>query len=302
MALVGGAAATAFAVLGVVTMASMSNAGLLAASRFPFAMGRERLLPAALSFVHPRFLTPWASIVLTGGVMAVAIAVLDVEGLAKAASTFVIMIFALENAAVIVLRESGAQWYQPAYRSPLYPTIQLLGIVGGIALLAVMGLDVVVAAFVTVAVPGALLFFLYGKERAKRRGVVRQMGRRTELVTGEIDPETLDLSPTGEAAVTVALFGWERSPEALVEVGIALAGDRSVEMLHLTEVPEQMPTNAVREEDPAIRSLRRRIRAMAEEKGTKVRFDAVISRDLIRTAHEVSSRLHCEWLVMAWRQ
>ena len=34
-----------FAVLGTLTMVSMANAGLLAASRFPFSMARDRLLP-----------------------------------------------------------------------------------------------------------------------------------------------------------------------------------------------------------------------------------------------------------------
>lgn len=42
------------AVLGVVTMVSMANAGLLAASRYPFAMSRDKLLPDNLSAVNER--------------------------------------------------------------------------------------------------------------------------------------------------------------------------------------------------------------------------------------------------------
>ena len=51
-------AGIAAAVLGVITLISMANSGVLAASRFPFAMSRDSLLPPFLKKLHPKYLTP----------------------------------------------------------------------------------------------------------------------------------------------------------------------------------------------------------------------------------------------------
>ena len=49
----------------IMTMISMANAGILAASRFPFAMSRDRLLPSFLGKLQRIFLTPINSIILS---------------------------------------------------------------------------------------------------------------------------------------------------------------------------------------------------------------------------------------------
>ena len=290
----------AFAVLGVLTMASMANAGLLASSRFPFAMARDRLLPDVVALLHARYLTPVVSILCTGVAMALAIVYLDVEAMAKLASAFKILIFTAVNVALIVFRESRAQWYKPAYRSPLYPTIQVFGIVAGLVLLGTMG-GAPIAAILGVALPGALLYLLYGRRRTGRTGVLGRLGPRQELITGEYgsNPEATATLPS-EAAAVVLLFGKERSPEVLAEVGTSLADGRTVEVLHLTEVPEQTPAEAVRDTDPEERALRRRLRAMAQEKQVDLQVATVISRDIVASAHEVSERLHCDWIVLEW--
>ena len=43
---------------------------------------------------------------------------------------------------------------------------------------------------------------------------------------------------TESSNVVVALFGNERSPEVLTEMGLALADGTQLEVVHLTEVPE----------------------------------------------------------------
>ena len=43
--------------VGVITLLSMANSGVLASSRFPFAMGKDRLMPGFLGSVSSRFMT-----------------------------------------------------------------------------------------------------------------------------------------------------------------------------------------------------------------------------------------------------
>lgn len=87
----------------------MANSGVLAVSRFPFAMAIDNLLPNFMGKVHSKYLTPVSTIILTCAVMALVILFLDVEKIAKLASAFMVMMFISVNAAVIVLRETSAQ-------------------------------------------------------------------------------------------------------------------------------------------------------------------------------------------------
>lgn len=103
-----------------------ANAGILSASRTPLAMSRDGLLPTFLSITNKRFGTPHTSIFLTSGTMIAVIALLSIEDLVKTASTIMILLFLFLNLAVITLRYSGIQSYQPPYRSPMFPYLPAL--------------------------------------------------------------------------------------------------------------------------------------------------------------------------------
>ncbi|MEM1415460.1 MAG: amino acid permease [Myxococcota bacterium] len=289
--------AAAFAVLGVITMTSMANAGLLASSRFPFAMARDQLLPGAFSWVQPRFLTPVTSIAVTALIMAAALVLFDVAKIAKLAGSFMIVAFVGVNLTVVLLRETDTQWYKPSFKTPWYPWMQLLGTLGGVALLVQLGL-LALAAMAVMVFLGAAVFFAYGRRRTARVGLLGRLGPRKELFT-QPPPEDDLRTALGEAAVVVALLGEERSPEALVEMGGALAHGGKVEVLLVTGVPDQTDLESI-EESPRARSLRRRVGAIADERGFDLSFEPVVTHDVVRTIHEVTSRVHCQWLVMEW--
>ena len=153
------------AIIAILTMVSMSLAGIMAASRFPFAMARDNLLPTAMEDVHPKYETPHNTILLTGALMLLCILFLPVQKIAKLASGFKIMVFILINISVIILRQSKLTnvWHHPKYKSPLYPVFQIYGVVGGIALLFVMGKMAFIGASVA-GIAGTVLYFSYGKK------------------------------------------------------------------------------------------------------------------------------------------
>lgn len=284
------------AVLAVITMVSMAVAGLMAASRFPFAMSRDQLLPAQVQKINQTFMTPATSIILTAVVMAISIIFFPVEQIAKLASAFMILAFMFVCGTVIVLRESASQWYQPEFRSPLYPFMQIIGILSGIVLLYAMGLTSLLA-IICIVLIGAISYFGYGRHQTSRRGVVGKMGRRSDLIASA-EPSTLAEHLPSEAAVVVPLFGSERSPETLVEMGASLAHGRRLEVLHLTVVPEQVFVADSLDDDPHTEALSRRIHTMAEVENVKLEYDKTVTRDVVGTIHEVATRLDCEWVVM----
>lgn len=294
----------AAAVLGVLTMTSMANAGILAASRFPFAMGRDRLLPGIIGTLDSRFLTPVVSIILSGIIVAGSILFFDVTKIAKLASAFMLLIYMSENIAVIVLREARMQWYKPSYRSPLYPWAQIFGIVSTLYLLTIMGLTAVTA-IVAISIPGFLIYVFYARKRINRKGVIGLKGVRKDS-----DIEKNDVYKSEQhlhfvhlpekASVLVALFGKEHSQDTLIEMGRALADDNTVEVVHLLEVPEQTVLSDVTEDNVQVRGIRRRIRAMIQERQANISFDPIADHDILRTTYDISKKLDSNWLLVEW--
>ncbi len=289
---------TIMAIIAVFTMVNTSNAGVLAGSRFPFAMSRDKLLPPFLGKLHPKFYTPVLSIIVSCLIIAGIVLTLDVTKIAKLASAFMIMIYMLENIAVIVLRETHTTWYKPTYKSPLYPFVQILGIIASLCLLYAMGILSVIA-ILAIGIPGCFIYFFYSRHRMERKGVIGLKGKRTDLTSSSITipgPHKLK-----DAEVVVGLFGQEASAEVLIEVALSMVEDNHLEVARILEVPEQTMADDV-EEPTHLKSLRRRVNAMAEDKGVDIAFDAVISHDMAKTIFEISTRVHCKWLFIEWQK
>ena len=169
--LLGGAGVTVIAVVAVLALTSMANAGVLASSRFPLAMSRDSLAPARLARVSKRFKTPRNAIVLTGVLLLALIAFVPVVELAKLASAFQILVFSFVNVALIAFRVSGVESYQPSFRAPGYPYVQIVGLVGGLALLTQMGTLPIVGAG-AIIVGGIGWYLAYGRARTDREGAL----------------------------------------------------------------------------------------------------------------------------------
>ncbi|MDR2502863.1 MAG: APC family permease [Deltaproteobacteria bacterium] len=71
-----------------------------ACSRVLFSMSRDRLLPGFLSKVHPRFMTPYASVIFVGLLSLICSMVSTVDGLARLVNFGAITSFIMLNAAV----------------------------------------------------------------------------------------------------------------------------------------------------------------------------------------------------------
>lgn len=152
------------AVLSVLTMISMALAGILASSRFLFAMARDNLLPQPLEEVNARFETPHIPIILTGLAMGLAILFVPLKDVVKLASGFKIMIFMIINSCVIVLRQTSDQHdWNPAYKGPLYPYMNIWGIVAGAFLISLMGSKAFLGGAVAIAA-GIATYYLYGRQ------------------------------------------------------------------------------------------------------------------------------------------
>jgi mannitol/fructose-specific phosphotransferase system IIA component (Ntr-type) len=156
--------------------ASTGNAGLMSASRYPLAMARDRLMPGWFATLG-RFKTPIWSILVSGGVMILFIVALNAEGIAKLASAFQLLIFIMINFAVIVMRESRIESYDPGYKSPLYPWMQVFGIVSSFVLIIYIGwMSILFTAGIIILC--LLWFSYYVKGNVERDGAIYHWFRR----------------------------------------------------------------------------------------------------------------------------
>jgi len=105
-----------------------ANAGIMSASRYPLALSRDNLLPNNISKINKRFKTPVISILITGVFISVSL-LLPLDMLVKAASTMILTSYVLTNICVIILRESKLKNYRPSFKAPLYPWLQIIGII-----------------------------------------------------------------------------------------------------------------------------------------------------------------------------
>ena len=292
-------------VVGALTLLSMANSGVLASSRFPFAMSKDGLLPSYLAGINSKFMTPVSAILTTSTLIALAIIFLDVVKIAKLASAFKVLMFIFNELTVIVLRETNAQWYKPTFKSPMYPYVQIFGILSGIVLLAFLGVMPVVSV-IGVVILGFLIFLVYGS-KSERSGIASSYGilsffrkDASKIREYPVETDSTEDAITTKAEVVVPLLGEETSPETLVEMAAALKSTNDVQAFDITEVPNQTDSSVFMEDSPESTSLKRRIKRLSDSKDLNVGFEAVVTYELSQTINKLSSQESCEWLVMGW--
>jgi APA family basic amino acid/polyamine antiporter len=288
-----------FAIVSVVALISMANAGILATSRKPFALSRDDMLPPILRRVSERFGTPWVAIIATGMLLVCLILFLPVAKLAKLASGFKIFIFGIVNVAVIVLRESRASWYKPPFRSPFYPWMQLLGILGGFWLLVSLGAVGVLGIIGAVTISTAW-YFGYARRRVNRKSVIGHLWGEQRVLAETERAEQEDARPTATSRVIVPIFGDEPAPERLFHLSGAFVDKGGIEVLRLEEVPEALALHSFIDSDDEGEAIQRSSVQCAENLKVEVEYHDLITHNAKQALHEHAKNARAEWIVMEW--
>ena len=295
-------------VVGVITLLSMANSGILASSRFPFAMGKDKLMPNYLGKINSKFLTPVPAILTTSIIIGLAILYLDVVKIAKLASAFKVLMFIFNELSVIVLRETNAQWYNPSFRSPLYPYVQIFGIVSGVVLLSYLGLMPLLSVL-GVFLLGIIIFIFYGS-KTERSGVISSYGflsflfksgssEKNESDSKIIKNSSEDISNIN-AEIVVPLLGDETSTEMLVEMASSINDKSKINTINLLEVPNQTFLEAVEINNPASESKKRRLEKLGKYKNLKISYESITTHDVAKSIDNITGQSKCKWLVMEW--
>jgi len=184
----------ALAVAAILAFLSTANAGIMTAARSLVPLSADGLLPKPIAGINERFRTPHNALLLTGIFVVIAL-FLRLKILVEAASVVLILTNILACVSLIILRESRLQNYRPRFRAPLYPWMQIAGIVAFLFLIFEMGKEAHLISLV-LFMGGLFVYWFYGRIRTNREYALLHVIERItakELTTYSLETELREI-------------------------------------------------------------------------------------------------------------
>ena len=289
---------------GLLATASSANASILSSSRINFAMGRERIVTPKLNEIHGRFGTPYKSIALTGGLILLFLVAGSVESLSTMGSVLHLIVYGLLNLALIVMRESEVEKYDPDFEVPLYPIVPIIGTVSSFALIVYIEPTIVLISFGLV-IFAVLWYLLYARGKVESRGVLGSWiaDRSDELPDTAVSAATAVQPEASEYRVMVPIAN-PRTEEHLITLASAIAKrhDGTVVAVNIANVPDQTSLAAARDRGAydAAHTLLDRARGNAETFGVDVETHVVLSHRVFEEVFDAARTYRADVTVMGW--
>jgi APA family basic amino acid/polyamine antiporter len=277
-----------------------TNAGVIGASRITYAMASYRQLPEVFRRLHPRFRTPWLSLVVFAGVVSTAVLLPGQTTFLGDMYAFGAMLsFTIAHASVIALRATTPP-AEVTYRA--HPSLRVRGI--DWPLFAIFGGLGTSAAWIVVIVQkegarwvglgwlavGLLMYFLY------RRFVVHE-GLRTTVRA----PVIFGPSAALEYRSILVPVKPGRASEEAMDLAARFATERgaSIAAVSVVEVPLELPLDTrLEEEEAAADEALDRAAAIAELYGVDVTGRLVRARSAGRAIVDEAVRRGSEIILM----
>src|SRR3954451_9895328 len=148
---------------------------LMSQPRIFFAMSRDRLLPAGVSKVHPRFRTPYITTIITGVIVSVVAAFVPIQILGEMTSIGSLFAFVVVSLAVIILRIKRPDAVR-SFRVPFGFVIPVLGVLSCLYLMVSLSVMTWVR-FLGWLDIGLVIYWFYGRTHSPLVNKVEQSRR-----------------------------------------------------------------------------------------------------------------------------
>ena len=155
---------------------------LMSQPRIFFSMSRDRLLPAGVSKVHPRFGTPYITTIITGVIVAVFAGMLRIDVVGEMTSIGTLFAFMVVCAAIIMLRIKRPDAVRP-FRAPGGLVFPVLGVISCLYLMLSLSAVTWVRFLVWLDL-GILIYWFYGRTHSPLANVREQADRTTGQASG----------------------------------------------------------------------------------------------------------------------
>ncbi|MFI5028232.1 MAG: amino acid permease [Solirubrobacterales bacterium] len=257
-----------------------TNAGLIGISRLSWSLAEHRQLPGVFARLHPRYNTPWFTILFFSAIAILLVLPGNTAFLGNLYSFGAMLSFTIAHLSIIALRVRQPNLYRP-YRAPW--NVRWRG--SEVPLTAVIGAVGTAAAFVSVVVlhsearvigtvwmaVGLSIYLLYRRRLGLDPREVSVVGRPQRPVG------FLDIS---YKSALVPLFGPDVDTEAMLRAAAVVNPDAFVEALYVLKVPteHELPAGLLEQEYEA-RCALDVARLQARSRGLKVRVKLIRTRN-----------------------
>jgi amino acid transporter/nucleotide-binding universal stress UspA family protein len=216
----------------VFSSTSALNATIYSATRASYALGRDRMLPAAVAAISSTRKTPYVALLATAAIVLVAAALLNPRDGAATASIMFLFLFFLVNLCVIRIRLNMGDELEYGYVMPLFPLFPLLAIIFQAAMAGGIVYESSVAWIVGPAWvgAGAVVYLAYSRSRA--------VTTADEITVFHEEPPE-----PGRQRVMVSVANPDNALE-MIRITYRLCEameNPQVELLHMVPVPHQVP-------------------------------------------------------------
>jgi basic amino acid/polyamine antiporter, APA family len=274
-----------------------TNAGMIGISRLSWSLAEHRQLPGVFAKLHPRFQTPWFTILFFSAVAVVLVIPGNTTFLGNLYSFGAMLSFTIAHVSIIALRRRQPDRDRP-YRAPWnvrwrgaeIPLTAVLGAIGtGAAFVSVIALHtearVIGTAWLAIGLAG---YLLYRRHLGIDPREVQQV-RRRERPVGFLE--------VSYKSALVPIFGTSIDADAMHRAAAVVDPDATVEALYVLKVPaeHELPSSGFDELEYEARCALDVARLQARARGLKVRVKLVRTRNpgraIVEEARERGSDL-----------
>ena len=257
-----------------------TNAGMIGISRLSWSLAEHRQLPGIFSQLHPRFRTPWFTIVFFSGLAGLLVLYGNTNVLGNLYSFGALLSFTVAHISVIALRVKKPDQERP-YRMPWNvrirgASIPLTAVIGGIGTATVW--IVVVATHPEARLVGIpwMVFGMVGYVVYRRsQGLDLRETCRIERAERPADFQAL-----GYRTALVPIFGGDVSASALSSAAKLIGEEGVVYAVFVLPVPSQLSLEAGLEvEEAQGRSALETARIKARRSNIKIRTGLIRTRN-----------------------
>jgi APA family basic amino acid/polyamine antiporter len=258
-----------------------TNAGMIGISRLSWSLAEHRQLPGPFAKLHPRYHTPWFTILFFAAIAVVLVLPGNTDFLGNLYSFGAMLSFTIAHVSIIALRVRKPDLYRP-YRAPWnvrwrgaeVPLTAVLGAVGtGAAFVSVIVLHtearIIGTAWIALGLGGYLLY-----------------RRHLGLSPTELSPVRRPQRPVGFLDISyksalVPLFGPDVDTDAMLRAAAVVDPDAVVEALYVLKVPaeHELPVGGLEQQEYEGRCALDVARLQARARGLKVRVNLVRTRN-----------------------
>jgi basic amino acid/polyamine antiporter, APA family len=276
-----------------------TNAGLIGISRLSWSLAEHRQLPSAFSALHPRYRTPWFTIVFFSLFAAALIVYGNTETLGNLYSFGAMLSFTTAHASVIALRVKDPNRARP-YRMPWNvrvrgASIPLVAVIGGLGTAAAWVAVVALHSEARVVGIPWLIFGMVGYVYYRRKqGLDLYSTHRIPRAQRPADFQAL-----GYRTALVPIFGGDVSAAALSSASKLIGEEGVVYAVFVLPVPSQLSLEAgLEDEEEAGRSALESARVQARRAGIKIHTGLIRTRNPGSAIVEEAQRVNAD--VIYW--